>query len=139
MCWRKSVWMCSILLVFSNASSYAEAQSSLTQAVRNGFAIAQACEKEIDDDMASYEECVGHAVNRIAIKDHVLLGLHFQVWLMADLAARQNSPRAMALRTRHAQGLKQQLQTTGLSLSQLCQIKKVSCSTVRARMGGNLG
>lgn len=86
-----------------------------------------------------YEECIGHAINRIASKDQVLLGLHFQVWLMADLAARQNSPRAVVLRTRHEQGMKQQLQAIGLSLNQLCQIKKVSCSTVRARMGSHLG
>ena len=139
MYWQKNVWICSILLVFSTASSYAAAQSSLTQAVRSGFAIAQACEKEIDDDIAQYEECVGYAMARAGRKEKILLGLHFQVWLIADLAVRQNSPRAMALRTRHAQGLKQQLHTTGLSLNQLCNIKKVSCSTVRERMGSRLG
>jgi hypothetical protein len=116
----------------------AMAQPKAEQALRSGFVLAQACEKEIDDDMALYEECIGHAIDRVTAQRHVILGIHFQAWLMADLAARQNGPRALIMRKRHAQGMNQQIKLTGVTLNQLCQVKQISCATVRSRMNQRL-
>jgi hypothetical protein len=129
-----SDWLCALCAVLVCSVSQAATHSRAEQGLQSGFVMAQSCEKEIDDDMAFYEECVGHAISRVAGQSHVMLGLHFQAWLMADLAARQNSSRALILRKRHAHGLHQQLKATGMKLNQLCRAKKLSCSTVRSRM-----
>lgn len=134
---RLSGWVC-VFLTVNSLPSYAALKNTHEQSIRSGFALAQACESEIDDDMAMYEECIGHAVNRAAKQKHVLLGVHFQAWLMADLATRQNSPRALALRKRHQQGIERQLRTTGHKLDQLCDIKQLVCASVRTRMGQQL-
>jgi hypothetical protein len=128
-------WAYVLAIALFSTASPSVAQPRVEQDLRSGFALAQDCEKEIDDDMAFYEECIGHAVDRVIGKTHVILGLHFQAWLMADLAARQDSPRALSLRKRHQQGLQQQLNATGIKLSQLCRAKKLSCATVRSCMG----
>jgi hypothetical protein len=127
-------WLCVLSIALLSSAHQAVAQPSAEQGLRSGFDLAQACEKEIDDDMAFYEECIGHAIDRVSGKRHLLLGVHFQAWLMADLAARQNSTRALALRKRHEQGLQQQLKATGMKLSELCQAKKLSCAAVRLRI-----
>ncbi len=132
---RKISRLAFMFLAVTTLPSYAMPHSAFEQSIRSGIALAQACENEIDDDMALYGECIGHVVNRVARQKHVLLGVYFQAWLIADLAARQNSPRALALRKRHQQGIGRLLRATGHKLDQLCDTKQLACSTVRARMG----
>jgi hypothetical protein len=134
---KRSLISC-LLFGIACASGEAEARSQAEQSLRSGFDLAQACESEIDDDMTFYGECIGHAMDRMPGQKHVLLGLHFQAWLMADLAARQNSPRAVALRQQHLKAAKLQLRATGTTLNQLCRIKQLSCNTVRLRMGQHI-
>jgi hypothetical protein len=136
---QKLIWAGCLYLIVSGSSTTLALNLPAADNIRAGFNLAQACENEIDDDMAMYEECIGHVIDRAAGKKHSLLGAHFQAWLMADLAARQNSPRALALRQRHYWATKRQLRATGLVLDDLCSIKKLSCATVRARMSSNLG
>ncbi len=125
-----------LMAVFSGQTMARPQQAE--QHLRSGFALAQTCEKEIDDDLTFYGECIGHAMDRVAGQRQVLLGLHFQAWLMADLAARQNSTRSIELRKRHAQGMQRQLRASGMTLDQLCQAKKIVCETVRERMAQRL-
>jgi hypothetical protein len=127
-------WVCCFFLALVGSLGSAMAQPKIEQALYSGFVLAQACEKEIDDDMASYEECIGHAIDRVTAQRHVVLGIHFQAWLMADLAARQNGSRALLLRKRHTQGMNLQMKATKVTLNQLCQAKKISCANVRLRM-----
>ena len=103
-------------------------------AVRIGFSEAQACEPEIDDDLTSYGECIGHAADRMARRELSLLGLHFQAWLIADLAARQGSTSSQRLRQRYFQSLSRSLQKTGWSVKQLCTAKQLECETVELRL-----
>jgi hypothetical protein len=130
---RRALVSCFFLALASSSGS-AKAQPKSEQALRSGFVLAQACEGEIDDDMASYEECIGHAIDRVTAQRHVILGIHFQAWLMADLAARQNGSRALILRKRHARGMNLQMKATQVTLNQLCQAKQISCANVRLRM-----
>jgi hypothetical protein len=120
------------------APSQAKQQQPAEKRLHAGFALAQTCEHEIDDDMSSYGECIGHAMDRVSKQRHVLLGLHFQAWLMADLAARQNSLRSFELRQQHAHGVKKQLRATGVTLDQLCQAKQIACESIRVRMAQKL-
>lgn len=102
--------------------------------VRQGFTVAQACEVEIDDDLTSYGECIGHTIDRMTNQRLALLGLHFQAWLIADLAARQGSTRSVQLRQRYQQALFRSLRTNGWSLEQLCKAKRLACESVQLRM-----
>ena len=102
--------------------------------VRIGFKVAQACEVEIDDDLTSYGECIGHAADRLAGQRLGLLGLNFQAWMMADLAARQGSTRSLALRTRYKQALTKGLRTNRWTVKQLCEIKQLACAPVELRL-----
>ncbi len=129
---------CLILAGMAFLSGSAEARSQTEQGLLSGFTIAQACEKEIDDDMTDYGECIGHAINRVAGQRRVLLGLHFQAWLMTDLAARQNSTRASALRTQHAQGLAKQMKAIKITWTALCQAKNMQCEAVKERLAQSL-
>jgi hypothetical protein len=106
--------------------------------LRLGIEAAQACEKEIDDDLGPYEECVGHAANRLRNQARALLGLHFQAWLMADLAARQKSGRAGLVREHHHRELQRQLKATAYKLALLCEFKQLDCTDVRQRMAQRL-
>lgn len=105
-----------------------------TSSLRHGFSQAQACESEIDDDLTSYGECIGHATDRMTRKHLSLLGLYFQAWLIADLAARQGSIASQQLRRRYQNGLSRSLRTTGLSLKQLCAAKQLACEPVAERL-----
>ena len=135
---RKLIGLIFVFLAVTSAPSYPAPKTAPEQSIRSGFALAQTCEKEIDDDMGLYEECIGHTVNRAPVNKHVLLGLHFQVWLVADLAARQNSPRAATVRQQHLQGMAKQLRATGLSLNAMCQLKSIDCASVRIRMRNSI-
>jgi hypothetical protein len=138
---QKLVWVSCFLIAFAGLLGLADAAAQSPQLERNlrsGFAMAQACEKEIDDDMTFYGECIGHAADRVAGQRRVLLGLHFQAWLMADLAARQNSTHALALRTQHVQGLAKQMKATKISWSQLCSAKQMRCELVKERLAQSL-
>jgi hypothetical protein len=99
-----------------------------------GFAAAQTCESEIDEDLGRYEECIHHAASGLAKKPHALLGLHFQAWLVADLAARQHSPRSAAARRAHLQQLQALSRSTGITVDQLCALKNLRCSDIKNRM-----
>jgi hypothetical protein len=136
---RKYTCLCSMYLMVCAPMGAGAAQASAQHKLQAGFALAQACEHEIDDDMAMYEECIGHAMNRVTGDRHVLLGIHFQAWLIADLAARQNSPRAATLRKLHQQGVTRQLRATQLKLGELCRVKSIPCAHVRTRMYSRLG
>lgn len=102
--------------------------------VRHGFTVAQACEVEIDDDLTSYGECIGHAIDRMTGQRLGMLGLHFQAWLIADLAARQGSTRSAQLRQRYHQALSRSLRTNGWSVQQLCKAKSLACEPVQLRL-----
>jgi hypothetical protein len=102
--------------------------------VQAGFATAQSCENEVDDDLGSYEECINHAANTLRSKPHALLGLHFQAWLVADLIARQHGPRAAHVRRVQQRSMQQQSRATGVTLAQLCTLKNLRCAEIRARM-----
>jgi hypothetical protein len=102
--------------------------------VQAGFATAQSCENEVDDDLGSYEECINHAANTLRSKPHALLGLHFQAWLVADLAARQHGPRAAHVRRVQLRSVHRQSRVTGITLDQLCTLKNMRCAEVRVRM-----
>ena len=102
--------------------------------VRIGFKTAQACEVEIDDDLTSYGECIGHAADRLAGQRLGLLGLHFQAWMMADLAARQGSTRSLQLRTRYQRVLSKGLRANGWTVRQLCAVKQLTCGPVELRL-----
>jgi hypothetical protein len=113
----------------------AQAQAhGLEKQIQQGFLAAQACESEIDDDLGAYEECINHATNTLRRQPTVLLGLHFQAWLMADLAARQHAGRSFLIRQQQAQALHQQLKKNRLSLFRLCQIKRIDYADVSIRM-----
>ncbi|MGL4575254.1 MAG: hypothetical protein ACRCV9_10740 [Burkholderiaceae bacterium] len=102
--------------------------------VHAGFAAAQTCESEIDEDFGRYEECIHHAAAGLAKKPHALLGLHFQAWLVADLAARQHSPRSAAARSAHLRQLHALGRSTGITVDQLCALKTLRCSDIKHRM-----
>ena len=127
-----------IFLMLACASSQALAYASTQQLLQQGFLLAQACETEIDDDMTDYGQCIGHAVDRIAGQKSVLLGVHFQAWLMADLAARQNSTHALALRMQHAQGMAKHMRARKITLDQLCQAKQMRCESIKDRLAQRL-
>ena len=105
-----------------------------TNTVSNGFSEAQACEPEIDDDLTFYGECIGHAADRMSRQQLSLLGLHFQAWLIADLAARQGSTSSQHLRQRYFQSLSRSLRKTGWNVKQLCTAKQLECETVKLRL-----
>lgn len=93
-----------VLLFFSLIATgpvYAQSVKE-RQALHQGFVAAQACEAEIDDDLDQYAECIRHLVDRSRTDENqrsgIHLGIHFQAWLMADLAARQHSVGASKLR-----------------------------------------
>lgn len=107
--------------------------------LERGIAAAQACEAEVDDDLTSYGECVGHAADRLAgqrrsLVAHSLVGLYFQAWLIADLAARQGSTRSAALRGSYQQALARGLRSTSLTVQQLCTVKQLDCEPVMQRL-----
>ena len=102
--------------------------------VRAGFKVAQACELEIDDDLTSYGECIGHAADRLVGQRLGLLGLHFQAWMVADLAARQGSTRSLQLRSRYQQALSKNLRASGWTVKQLCEVKQLACKPVELRL-----
>ena len=102
--------------------------------VRHGFAVAQACEAEIDDDLTAYGECIGHAIDRVPGQRLALLGIHFQAWLIADLAARQGGVRAVQLRQRYQHLLQRSQRTTGWSIQKLCEVKRLVCEPVKVRL-----
>ncbi len=108
--------------------------ASHIEQVRQGFTTAQACEVEIDDDLTSYGECIGHAVDRLNGQRLTLLGLHFQAWLIADLAARQGSTRSQLLRQRYQQALSRGLRANRWNIGQLCEAKKMRCDSVKQRL-----
>jgi hypothetical protein len=103
-------------------------------AVSRGVVAAQACEIEIDDDLGLYEDCVGQAANRLRRQPQQLLGLHFQAWLVADLAARQGAGRSVIMRQDQHQALKRLLRKTGQSMTTLCSVKQLDCAEVQQRM-----
>ncbi len=112
------------LIVLSN---YVFAQTTLQQAqLQRGFATAQTCEPEIDDDLDQYQECVGHAINALGHSGVYRLGAHFQAWLIADLAARQNSATASEMRHRQRQHIERLLITKKMTLTQLAVAKKIA-------------
>lgn len=102
--------------------------------LRLGFAAAQACEAEVDDDLTAYGECIGHAADRIPGQKLALLGLNFQAWLIADLMARQASNRAAPLRQRYQKALEQGLRVNGVGLQQLCTAKTLACGPIQQRL-----
>jgi hypothetical protein len=102
--------------------------------IQAGFSAAQSCESEIDDDLGSYEECINHAANTLRGKSQALLGLHFQAWLVADLAARQHGPRSAQMRRVQQRNVQRQSRATGVTLDQLCVLKNLRCSDVKTRM-----
>lgn len=106
--------------------------------VRSGFKVAQACESEIDDDLTSYGECIGHAADRLADQRLGLLGLYFQAWMMADLAARQGSTRSLQLRTHYQRVLSKSLRANGWTVRQLCAVKQLTCGPVKLRLSQTL-
>jgi hypothetical protein len=120
--------------IFLSAMVQAKTVASPGDRVRQGFAVAQACEAEIDDDLTSYGECIGHAVDRMAGQRLSLLGLNFQAWLIADLAARQGGTRAAPLRQRYQEALFRSLRANGWSVQQLCKAKKLACEPVQLRL-----
>ena len=121
------------LYIFVSAVSAKTAVTPADQ-VRIGFVQAQACEAEIDDDLTAYGECIGHAADRIAGQRLALLGLNFQAWLIADLAARQRSTRSSQLRQRYSQAVARGLRAQGWTVKQLCQIKQMACEPVELRL-----
>ena len=101
---------------------------------RSGFKVAQACEAEIDDDLTSYGECIGHAADRLAGQRLSLLGLYFQACMMADLAARQGGTRSLQLRAHYQQALLKGLRSSGWTVKQLCTAKQLTCGPVELRL-----
>ena len=102
--------------------------------VQDGFRQAQACEPEIDDDLTSYGECIGHAADRMTQRQLSWLGLYFQAWLISDLAARQASIRSRDLRKRYFQLMSRGLRATGWSVQQLCTAKQLACEPIELRL-----
>ena len=134
-----ATFMSACLCLFSaTAVAQTTAAQSLAplpaEQVRSGFKVAQACEVEIDDDLTSYGECIGHAADRLAGQRLGLLGLHFQAWMMADLAARQGSTRSLQLRTRYQRVLSKGLRANGWTVRQLCAVKQLTCGPVELRL-----
>ncbi len=115
------------------SAAIASADKTAGVQLSRGIAAAQACESEIDDDLTPYGECVGHAADRLAKQPVTLLGLHFQAWLIADLAARQGSTRAAQLRQRYRLALQQGMRHTGLNLPNLCALKSLDCASIAQR------
>ncbi len=120
--------------IFLSAAVQAKPVLPPADQVRQGFAVAQACEAEIDDDLTWYGECIGHAIDRMTGQRLGLLGLHFQAWLIADLAARQGSTRSVPLRQRYQQALSRSLRANGWSVQQLCKVKSLACEPVQLRL-----
>lgn len=130
------------LQLFGQAMSTAWAgkpPSSLDGQLERGIAAAQACEIELDDDLTAYGECVGHAADRLSRQPHSRVGLHFQAWLIADLAARQGSTRSAQLRLGYQQALERGLRRSKVNLQLLCKIKNLDCAPVNQRLGQKLG
>jgi len=134
-----------LLFVFAllTASAWAQAKPAASpspiEQVRQGFDVAQACEVEIDDDLSAYGDCIGHAKDRMTSQRLALLGLHFQAWLIADLAARQASTRSLLLRQRYSEALTKGLRQNKWSLEQLCKAKNMVCEPIRLRMQQKIG
>ena len=108
-----------------------------TEQTRLGFGMAQACEVEIDDDLSAYGDCIGHAKDRLShakAPHQAVLGLHFQAWLIADLAARQGATHSLLLRQRYKDAVAQGLRRSGWRMEQLCQAKNLACEPVQLRM-----
>ena len=124
--------------LFAGAGQATTPARSPAEQVRSGFKVAQACEGEIDDDLTAYGECVGHAADRLAGQRLGLLGLHFQAWMMADLAARQGGTRSSALRARYQRALEKSLRANGWTVKQLCEVKQLMCSPVELRLAQKL-
>jgi hypothetical protein len=133
-CWRAF----GALLCLTLVGAVQAQASGFEKQLKQGFSAAQACEHEVDDDLGAYEECINHATNSFRRQPHVLLGLHFQAWLVADLAARQHAGRSFLVRNQQAQALHQQLKINKLSLKRLCEIKRIDCADVSVRMAQRL-
>ena len=121
------------LLAASAAAGAATPHPLSAEKVRSGFIVAQACEVEIDDDLTSYGECIGHAADRLAGQRLALLGLNFQAWMIADLAARQGSTRSLLLRTRYQRALDKSLRANRWAVKQLCEVKQLTCGPIELR------
>ena len=122
------------LLAASAAAGAATPHPLSAKQVRSGFKVAQACEVEIDDDLTSYGECIGHAADRLAGQRLALLGLNFQAWMVADLAARQGSTRSLLLRTRYQRALEKSLRANRWAVKQLCEVKQLACGPIELRL-----
>ena len=131
------VWWAVSLLCLGCSAWAKPAPTSPSEKARLGFAVAQACEVELDDDLSAYGDCIGHAKDRLAhakASRLTVLGLHFQAWLIADLAARQGATRAVVLRQRYKAALGQGLRRSGWRMEQLCEAKNLACESVQLRM-----
>lgn len=137
MTYHPCLHIATIVCIFAAVAAHAEPALKLDVAagqVRQGFVVAQVCEAEIDDDLTAYGECIGHAIDRLPGRRLALLGLHFQAWLIADLAARQGGVRSVQLRQRYQQALQRSLRTTGWSVRQLCRAKQMACEPIELRL-----
>lgn len=117
-----------------SGASRAKTMASPIVALQQGFRAAQACEAELDDDVAHYLECVRHVEEKYQRAPGVLLGLTFQAWLQLDLAARQHSTGAEKGRTAFAAKLWQRLRDQKLKPADLCAAKTMSCTDVELRL-----
>ncbi|MGL5003737.1 MAG: hypothetical protein ACRDAM_12420 [Casimicrobium sp.] len=102
--------------------------------LNRGFIAAQACEKEIDDDLSAYRSCIDHLADRRGRAAKEKLGIHFQAWIVADLMARQHSDFAATMRSEQQKKTTVLLRTTRINLTQLCEAKRVACTDIAARM-----
>jgi hypothetical protein len=107
---------------------------ALRDQVRAGFGAAQGCEPEIDDDLSNYVQCIDAraADGKQAVPWR--LGLHFQSWLMADLAARQDAFGADEARARWRGSWTHHADALGLGLAALCHLKGLDTQDVQRRL-----
>jgi hypothetical protein len=118
--------VCTALLVSLglSATSWAAPHPHSAE-IQRGVALARTCEVEIDSDLGDYESCIAHKLNTIAKAPKQRLGLHFQSWLMADLAARQSTTRAAQMRKEQHVAAVRLMQRFRIDLRELTRITGV--------------
>jgi hypothetical protein len=127
--WLAPLWVIALML---GAASPANA-ASWHKPFELGVNAARGCEAEIDDDFAHYEECIGHAANRLPKQAHQQLGLHFQAWVMADLGARQAAARASGMRSAQQKHVKRLMRQHRIKLAQLAKASGLPSADLQHR------
>lgn len=102
-------------------------------AVDEGVRLAQACEGEVDADLAPYTACIEAQLRAAGDDAARRAGLRFQAWIMADLATQHSAAGATDARLRWWRALQADLSAARLTVEELCAQRGLDVGEIRGR------